>query len=83
MQMSYLISTSVGSLVLAQTLVANNLLFRPLGVSIATTVFAANINTFFGFRTYSINTINNSPANTYSSYNMSRPWLSYANGVVA
>lgn len=82
MYMSYLISTAVGSLTLAQSLVAEGLLFRPMGVQLATTVFAPIVTTFFGFRTYAINTINNSPLNSYSSYVTTRPWLTYANGVV-
>lgn len=83
MQMSYLISTAVGSLSLAEALVGQLQLFKPMGVSLATTVFAPIITTFFGFRTYSINTIHNSPANTYSSYVETRPWLTYADGVQA
>lgn len=81
MQMSYLISSSVGSQNLARLLVAEGLLFKPMGVSLSTTTFAPTITTFFGFRTYLINTINNTPFNSYTSYNMSRPWLTYADGV--
>lgn len=82
MYMSYLISTSVGSLQLAQALVAEGLLFRPTGVTLAAPVFVANILIFFGFRTYFINTIHNTPANTYTSYQSNRPWLTYADAVV-
>jgi hypothetical protein len=81
MQMSYLISSSIGSQNLAKLLVAENLLFRPMGVQLAATTYAPIITTFFGFRTYTINTANNTPFNSYTSYNMSRPWLSYANAL--
>lgn len=81
MQMSYLISSSIGSQNLARLLVAEGLLFRPMGVSLSTTTYAPVVTTFFGFRTYLINTIHNTPFNSYSSYNMSRPWLTYADGI--
>jgi hypothetical protein len=83
MYMSYLFSTSIGSTSLLQVLVGEGLLFKPLGVQLATAVFNSTITTFFGFRTYSINTVHNSPANTYSTYVTTRPWLSYSYGVSA
>jgi hypothetical protein len=78
MQMSYLISSAVGSQNLAKLLIAQNLLFRPMGVSLGATIYAAVVTTFFGFRTYSVVTVNNTPFNTYGSYVTTRPWLSYA-----
>jgi hypothetical protein len=77
MQMSYLISTSVGSQNLIRSLVAQNLLFRPMGVSMSV-IFNSVITKFFGFRTYTINTINNEPFNNYTTYTLTWPWMSYS-----
>lgn len=77
MQMSYLISTSLGSQNLIQLVVSEGLLPKPMAVGLSI-IYAPIITTFFGFRTYFVNTINNSPFNSYSSYQMNRPWLSYA-----
>lgn len=78
MQMSYLISSAVGSQNLVKLLVAENLLFRPMGVSVNTPIYNPVITTFFGFRTYTINTANNSPFNSYTNYTSGTPWLSYS-----
>ena len=81
MQMSYLISSAIGSQNLIQVLVTEGLLPAPMGVQVAWPIYAAIITTFFGFRTYLLAASNSSPFNTYSSYQTNRPWLSYANGV--
>jgi hypothetical protein len=78
MQMSYLISSSVGSQNLVRVLVVEGLLFRPMGVSSGLPIYNPTITTFFGFRTYTIVTINNTPFNSYTSYQSNGPWLSYA-----
>lgn len=80
MQMSYLISSAVGSINLVQLFVTEGLLPRPMAVSLSV-IYAPIINTFFGFRTYALPAVNSTPFNTYSSYQTNRPWLSYANGV--
>jgi hypothetical protein len=51
----------------------------PMAVQIGSVIYASIINTFFGFRTYSLPAYNVTPFNTYSSYNLAYPWLSYAN----
>ena len=78
MQMSYLVSSAVGSYNLIQMLSTQSLLPRPNCVSLSL-VYATTINNFFGFRTYVINTTNNTPFNSYTSYSYTSPWLSYKN----
>lgn len=79
MQLNYLISSSIGSQVLAQVLVKQNMLPRPMGVSLGGVVYAPTINSFFGFRTANLAGQNNKPFNSYSSIQTTWPWLSYAN----
>ncbi len=81
MQMSYLISSSIGSQNLARLLVAQNLLMRPLGVAINSPIYAPVVNAFFGFRTYALVTANNTPFNSYASYSSNQPWLTYADAI--
>jgi hypothetical protein len=81
MQMSYLINSSIGSFNLAQLLVTENLLPKPMGVSLALTIYSPSINLFFGFRTYILPAYNNTPFNSYASYNSTWVWLSYQNAV--
>jgi hypothetical protein len=78
MQMSYLISSSVGSQNLAKLLVAENVLMRPMGVALGATIYNSVINKFFGFRTYLLVGVNNEPFNNYTSYNQTWPWVSYS-----
>lgn len=82
MNMSYMMSSAVGSQNLAQLFVSEGLLPKPMGVQLATLIYAPIVNTFFGFRTYDLPGVNNSPFNTYDLYNLNSPWLSYNNGVV-
>ena len=83
MQMSYLISSSIGSQPLAQLLVAEKLLMRPMGVSLASVIYLPNITNLFGFRTYLLPGVNNSPFNNYITYTLTWPWVSYANAISA
>ncbi len=83
MQMSYLISSTVGSQDLVQMFVVQKLLPKPMGVGLANVIYAPIVTTFFGFRTYALAAHNSSPFNTYGSYQTNRPWLSYANAIVA
>lgn len=80
MQMSYLVSSSLGNQDLIQLAIAEDLLPRPMAVSLSI-VTAPVINTFFGFRTYAYVVPNNSPLNSYASYQTDRPWLSYKDAV--
>lgn len=82
MRLSYLISESVGSQDLVQLFVAENLLPRPMGVRIYPLIYAPTVNNFFGFRTYELPAYNSSPFNTYSSYSMNSPWMSYSDAII-
>lgn len=81
MQMSYLVSSSIGSQNLVQLLVNQGLLPKPMAVALAIVIYAPVINTFFGFRTYELPAFNASPFNSYSNYNLNYPWLSYSNAI--
>lgn len=78
MRLSYLVSTVNASFDLTRLIVQQGFLPKPMGVELAPTVFAPIINAFFGFRTYELAAHNVSPFNTYGSYQMTYPWLSYA-----
>lgn len=82
MQMSYMISSMVGSQELIQLFITEGLLPRPLGVSIPLIIYAPVINTFFGFRTYELPAVNSSPCNTYEDYQMDRPFLTYEDAII-
>ena len=81
MQMSYLISSDVGSQNLIQLLVANGLLPKPMGVSLGAIIYVPVINAFFGFRTYFLPAFNSSPFNDYGSYQLTWPWLTYRDAI--
>lgn len=85
MYMSYLINSSLGSQNLIQALVNEGLLPAPMGVGVAAPIYAPStvINSFFAFRTYTQAAASNtSPANTYSSYHTTYPWLTYSYAVI-
>lgn len=81
MQMSYLISSIVGSQNLIQLLVSEGLLPKPMGVSLGAVIYVPVINHFFGFRTYLLPAFNANPFNDYGSYQLTWPWLSYRDAI--
>jgi hypothetical protein len=83
MQLSYLISTDVGSQDLIQLFVTEGLLPKPMGVGLSTVIYAETITTFFGFRTYLLPALNVTPFNSYDDYETGRPWLSYSDAITA
>lgn len=82
MQMSYLVSTAIGSLDLVELAIANGLLPKPMGVELASVIYAPVVITFFGFRTYVLPGYNVTPFNSYTDYQTDWPWVSYANAVL-
>lgn len=82
MHMSYYLSASVGSQDLAQMFINQDLLPAPMGVQISSVIYAPVIDSFFGFGSYEIPAMNSSPFNTYTSYDMSSPWLAYENAII-
>lgn len=81
MSMSYLFDAEIGSEELAEMFIVNNLLPKPLGVQLGALIYSNNIDAFFGFRTYPINTANNAPFNSYDDYSTDTPWLSYDDAI--
>lgn len=82
MTMSYLISEAVGSQELIQVFIEEGFLPRPMTVRIRVVIYAPTIDNFFGFRTYELPAFNASPFNSYTDYEMDRPWLSYADAII-
>jgi hypothetical protein len=74
MHMNYWLDDSVDD-VLAGFFILQGLLPKPMGVQLGVLIYAPLSDNFFGFRTYSQAAYHSSPFNTYSSYNMSAPWL--------
>lgn len=77
MTMEYFLESSIGSQQLAEVLIKQNLLPRPMGVRLKPTIYSPTIDAFFGFRTYDLAAFNVSPFNTYDVYTADTPWLSY------
>lgn len=82
MQMSYLVSSAIGSQNLVQLFVTEGLLPKPMGVGVALVIYAPVITTFFGFRTYTLPAVNATPFNSYTDYQTDWPWLSYSNAII-
>lgn len=82
MQMSYLINSTIGSQNLAQLLVSEGLLPKPMGVQLAAVIYVPDITNLFGFRTYELPAHNVSPFNDYASYQTDWPWLTYADAII-
>jgi len=76
MQMSYLITASIGSTQLAEMFVTENLLPKPMGVSLASIAFVPTIS-LFGFQPYSDPISNYSSGTTYGFGS-----LALSNGIV-
>lgn len=81
MRMSYLLSSSIGSLDLVQLFITEGLLPKPMGVQLALVIYIPDITNLFGFRTYDLPAVDVKPFNTYDDYQTDWPWLSYSNAV--
>lgn len=81
MRLDYYLSSVSASVVLAQVLIDQNLLPKPMGVRIGTVIYAADLTHFFGFRTYYAPIANMVGFNSYSSYPSGTHWLSYQNAI--
>lgn len=82
MRMGYYLDISVGSNNLAQLVVNNGILPAPMGVQLSASIYAPDINIFYGLVTYqSPVAYNNTPLNTYEDYRLTRPWLQYSDSV--
>lgn len=80
MRISYFLS--IGSKDLVQMILLQHVLPKPMGVQLGTTIYAPIIDAFFGFRTYELPGVNNTPFNNYTTYSMVWPWLTYADAII-
>lgn len=80
MHMSYLISTSIGSINLLELFVTEGLLPAPMAVAIVVIVLPT-IDNLFGFITYTspVQPADTRPFNNYQSYQTDWTWISYQN----
>lgn len=78
MYMSFYFSTNIGSQQLAEKIVLEDLLPHPMGVGVASVIYAPNIDNLYGWGSYLIPSYNVSGFNTYSSYNTGTPWMNYS-----
>lgn len=81
MRMSYMISASISSQVLAQMFISQGLLPSPMGVGIGSIIYANNIDIFFGFSTYLRQNFKNTTWRTYDNPNIEGKWLTYNDGL--
>lgn len=80
MNMSYILSTALGSSDLFLALVTENLLPRPMGVGVSV-FLVPNVDDFFGFSTYDSPNLHAKPFNTYDDFNMTWFFLSYGDAL--
>jgi hypothetical protein len=78
MRMSYYFDRSVGRQDLVRLFISEELLPRPMGVALSSTVYSFDIFSFFGMGSYVIPARNVSPFNFYENYTFATPWLSYS-----
>lgn len=81
MRIGYYFDISIGSQDLVRLFVAEDLIPKPMGVSLASTVYAFDIFSFFGCSSYIIPARNVSPFNDYQAYAYGTPWLSYRDDI--
>lgn len=82
MSMGYFFNSSIGSRNLAEMFVLNDLLPKPMGVQLASLIYSNNVDSFFGFDSYSIFIANNTGFNSYVGYVTTSPWLSYNDAII-
>lgn len=82
MRMSYFFDSAYGSIYLAEVLVREGLLPKPMGVGLGALIYMPHINSLFCMRTYELEVVHGNGFNTYDDYHMDWPWLSYAYAVL-
>ena len=80
MQLSYMFDATYGSNQLAEILVKQKSLPKPMGVQLGALIFIANINNVFGMGSYTVPAYNVVGFNDYSD-SVSGTWLSYTNAI--
>jgi len=81
MSMSFYLSSIIVSNTLAQAIVKQNILPKPMGVSYAAIVYLPDLTNIFGFRTYTFDSGSSVGFNTYSSYHPEYRLLKYENTI--
>lgn len=81
MHMSYFFDSDAGSLDLAEVLVRQSLLPKPMGVQLGALIFLPNLINLFVFRTYDLPQPYGNGFNSYGTYNQTWTWLSYADAI--
>lgn len=81
MRMSYYVNVTITSTVL-EFIILNDLLPRPMAVQLGATIYAADLTSFYGFRTYDHEGVNNTPMNSYEDYQTDYPWLDYDYAII-
>lgn len=76
MQMSYLISASVGTTDLVEMFITQNLLPKPMGVQLASLIYLQTLE-IFGMQDYNLSVANIFPFNDYDDYQTTWHWLNY------
>ena len=78
MRMSFFINSNLASTNLAEMMITQGLLPKPMAVTLSSTIRYPVLDTFFGYSTYKGGVSpSNSPYNTYADYQLDRPWVSY------
>jgi hypothetical protein len=80
MQLSYMFDATYGSNQLAEILVKQKSLPKPMGVQLGALIFIANINNAFGMGSYTVPAYNVVGFNDYSN-SVSGTWISYSNAI--
>jgi hypothetical protein len=66
---------------LATILALNGWLPKPMGVTLANTIYSPNVGSFFGFRTYAQSNPRATPFNGYADYHTDWYWLRYSDSI--
>lgn len=78
MGLNYVLLETLGTSDLLEILTSGSYLPAPMGVGVSVIVVPSHEYPFFGFRTYSAPDLTVSPFNNYPFYQLTYPWLSYA-----
>lgn len=82
MQMSFFFNSTFGSRQLAEMIVIQDLLPKPMAVGVGSVIYAPFIDNFFGFRSYTVEYPNVKGFNSYSDYQTDWPWLNYSYAII-
>lgn len=75
MHLNYWLNPTLGTQGLAELIIAENLLPKPMGVSVGAVVYAPFTTKFFAFRTTYGQNVHGQGFNSVSNYSMNDPWI--------